>query len=280
MNKEKLKIGKLKKEEKEKIDKTEKAIFEQKKYEYLYKFFTTGRNKSIYTYWKKLVEFLGRIKNKPLVGWKYNYLTYDMIKRYTNVSTYISEKTNTLAYLGLIDKLNVYDSYNKDIPIVKRTRKKQITFLAFPKLTIKDLKEADARAKKLLDNKYTLKAFNKSFLADIESEQLANTIIQDNEGTYHLREEQKEKITNIILTTVEEKEYIPKMELKEIVLKKMCTNKKMKSNIEYHYKMAINKLIAEQKIYCRPLKKKEIEKLGKDPKDKRIYIIKEGVKFE
>lgn len=257
------------------IEKTKSRISNNAKYHYLNRFF--NKNKSIYLFWENLTLFLGRIEIKPIPNFEYNYLTNEAIRKYVTGSR-ISQKINVLCYLGLIDKLNTKDKEYSSIPIVRNTRAKNINFLAIPKINLTTLQQAEVRAKKLLDNKFSLKSFNKSFLIEIEGYEEANIIIQNDKNMNIYREKQRKQIRKYILENVNLSEYVAKKVLREEVVNyfydKYKNKIEKKNNIEYLYETELEKLKKENFIEIRKLNKEEKIKLSQLKNNLLIYIIR------
>ena len=257
------------------IEKTKSRISNNAKYHYLNRFF--NKNKSIYLFWENLTLFLGRIEIKPIPNFEYNYLTNEAIRKYVTGSR-ISQKINVLCYLGLIDKLNTKDKEYSSIPIVRNTRAKNINFLAIPKINLTTLQQAEVRAKKLLDNKFSLKSFNKSFLIEIEGYEEANIIIQNDKDINVYRKKQRKQIRKYILENVNLSEYVAKKVLREKVVNyfydKYKNKIEKKNNIEYLYETELEKLKKENFIEIRKLNKEEKIKLSQLKNNLLIYIIR------
>lgn len=215
---------------------------------------------------------------------QYKFIYEDeIVKRMKIDKTTISKKLNILTTLGLIEKLNIYET-TYEHENIKRAKKKSmknnnksVIFFYIPNYTYKVLTEADKRAEKFIKNGYSIRNFSKIMVINIFGQETADNIFLDKRTIPEEYYKQTKEIRNIIIKTLETNEYILFIELKKILHEKFLYNKNTKfkkSAIENNIQIVITELLKDNIIEKRRLNKNEKEIYNISPKDHNYYIIR------
>lgn len=257
------------------------------KYYYLSKLLKTKNLEDFLFDFMKLYDVMPNIKYydyQYFNGKCYKFIYFDEIRKKTcKTRDNISKKINILALLGLIKKLNIYDENIVSSSIIKRTidksRKEQkrcVNYYNIPNYTNKVLKEADNIASKILENKMTIKNFNKSFVISVFGQEIADKIFLDKRK---IPKEYELLMNNI------RKNIISYIELNNIakvnnLIKFICNSNKTysKNIIKNNVNIIINEMIFDKLIIRRKLSKQE-KTLYKAQKDDRYNYILKGDKW-
>ena len=214
----------------------------------------------------------------------YKFIYFDEIRKKTcKTKDNISKKINILALLGLIKKLNIYDENIVSSSIIKRTidksRKEQkrcVNYYNIPNYTNKVLKEADNIASKILENKMTIKNFNKSFVISVFGQEIADKIFLDKRKIPKEYELLMNNIRKNIISYIELNNIAKVNDLIEFI----CNSNKTysKNIIKNNVNIIINEMIFDKLIIRRKLSKQE-KVLYKAQKDDRYNYILKGDKW-
>lgn len=230
-----------------------------------------------------------RIRNIKEMGFpnynnKYYKFIYEdeMVKYLNKDKTTISKKINTLVALGLVEKLNIYDKeIASDSTIINSLEKakangnRPVNYFHIPNYTHKLLKYSNDVATKLLENKYTIKKFNKAFLISIFGQDFANKVFLDKRTIPIEFKNMQKDIEDSIIKTIDKKGIIKVNDFKKVFLEKnTIKDKKSKNIINNNIELILNKLIEERIIIKRKLTKKEKEIYDIEKDNKYQYILR------
>lgn len=215
---------------------------------------------------------------------QYKFIYEDeIVKKMKIDKTTISKKLNILTTLGLIEKLNIYET-TYEHENIKRAKKKSmknnnksVIFFYIPNYTYKVLTEADKRAEKFIKNSYSIRNFSKIMVINIFGQETADNIFLDKRTIPEEYYKQTKEIRNLIIKTLETNEYILFIELKKILHEKFLYNKntKLKKNaIENNIQIVITELLKDNIIEKRRLNKNEKEIYNISLKDYNYYILR------
>lgn len=257
------------------------------KYYYLSKLLKTKNLEDFLFDFMKLYDVMPNIKYydyQYFNGKCYKFIYFDEIRKKTcKTKDNISKKINILALLGLIKKLNIYDENIVSSSIIKRTidksRKEQkrcVNYYNIPNYTNKVLKEADNIESKILENKMTIKNFNKSFVISVFGQEIADKIFLDKRKIPKEYELLMNNIRKNIISYIELNNIAKVNDLIEFI----CNSNKTysKNIIKNNVNIIINEMIFDKLIIRRKLSKQE-KVLYKAQKDDRYNYILKGDKW-
>lgn len=226
-------------------------------------------------------------KYKEVEGYYYLYLKdiSHFISQYNGKgkNTKISRNINVLVTLGLIQKLI---PFKNQAYIVKETLKikQQIyrnkgkktrtpNYFLVPRYYKRNiLKEADKRAKTLIEHGYKLTDFSKSIVIKSFGQDFANDIFLDKREVPKKEEEQQQQVKQAIFTLLNNTGYTDK----DQVIGYIKSNFKNKAYINRCIKSVIEELVKDNKIDYRAFSKQEKAYWNIPTEVKRRYIIKKG----
>lgn len=254
-----------------------------KKYYYLSKILKSKNLKDFLYNFMKIYDSMPNIKDYHYQYFEnscYKFIYFeDINQRMYKSKDVISKKINILAVLGLIKKLDIYNEKVISSSIIKKTinkskkeNKRCVNYYNIPNYTNKLLKEANEVAKILIENKMTIKNFNKAFIINVFGQEFANKIFLDKRKIPKEYEQLRNEIRKKITFRIKLDGIIKQNELFDYICND--NNKFSQSVIKNNTNIILNKMVNEKLIIKRRLNQKEKAQYKIPKNNKYIYILK------